>query len=184
MDKELSILFDTQFKFSVGQTLRHKGDKKEYGSNDMGLMVLCRSIHQEMNGDGFNFERTYHCRIIAFSGSGGTAQFKENELQTIEDWQLNAVHQDVERNLMRSDIERVEKDILAQFGLTKPDRFYLKEPDGSIDKSKEYRMNGFKANKDTGKYEISVRRCNTLQTGIESIYVADKGQLEIIGEKS
>jgi hypothetical protein len=174
---DLMEIFDRQFKFQVGQTLRHKGDKKEYGMNDMGVLVLTRVMSQEINDNQLIFERAYHCRLIAMSGSGQIVSFKEHELQTIEEWQKSAVTQEVERNLMRSDVNRLEDDILRQFDLSKSERFYL-VADG--DKSKEYRMNGFRANKDTGKYEISVRQVNTLSSNAESIYIADKSQIEKI----
>lgn len=173
-------IFDRQFKFQCGQTLRHKGDKKEYGSNDVGILVLARNLSQEINENSLIFERTYHCRMIAFSGSGQIINFREHELQTIEEWQLNSVSQEVERNLMRNDMNRLEDDILKQFDLSKHDRFYLKDSTGQVDKAKEFRMNGFKSNKETSKYEISVRQSNTLNIDIQSIYIADKSQIEKI----
>lgn len=177
---DLIEIFDRQFKFQVGQTLRHKGDKKEYGMNDMGVLVLARIMSQEINGNSLTFHRTYHCRMIAMSGSGQIVNFKEHELQTIEEWQKNSVTQEVERNMMRNDVQRLEDDILRQFDLSKHDRFYLKDSTGNPDKEKEYRMNGFKANQESGKYEISVRQVNTLQTDVQSIYIYDKSQLEKI----
>lgn len=177
---DLIEIFDKQFKFQCGQTLRHKGDKKEYGMNDMGVLVLARNMSQEINDNELIFERTYHCRLIALSGSGQVISFKEHELQTIEDWQKSAISQEVERNLMRSDVNQLEDDILKQFDLSKRDRFYIRDSNGNINKEKEYRMNGFRANKDTGKYEISVRQSNTLDSSVESIYVSNKSQIDKI----
>ena len=177
---DLVEIFDQQFKFQVGQTLRHKGDKKEYGANDVGVFVLALVMQQELHDNSLIFERSYHCRIIAFSGSGQIFNFKEHELQTIQEWQQSAVNQEVERNMLRSDCTQLEGDILNQFGLSKQDRFYLKNSDGEVDNTKEFRMNGFRSNKETGNYEISVRQCNTLNSGIESIHVSDKSIIEKI----
>jgi len=179
--ENLSSTFDQHFKFTLGQKLRHKGDHKDqFGSHDMGLLVLARSLHEEANSDDVVYEKTYHCRIIAFSGSGGVQQFKEHELQSVEDWRKDAINSEVERELMRKDIHRVENDILGQFGISKDDRFYVKSEDGTFDKTKEYRTTGFKSNKETGKYEISVRQINTLQSGMDSFYLSDKDQIEVI----
>lgn len=177
---DLMEIFDKQFKFQCGQTLRHKGDKKEYGMNDMGVLVLARTFTQEIIDNSLIFQRTYHCRMIAMSGSGQIINFKEYELQTVEEWQKSAVSSEVERNLLRSDVNQLEDDILKQFDLSKRERFYLKDASGNVDKEKEYRMNGFRANKETGKYEISVRHSNTLDSNVESIYVSDKTKIEKI----
>lgn len=177
---DLMEIFDRKFKFQCGQTLRHKGDKKEYGMNDMSVLVLARNMQQEIIGNSLVFENHYHCRMIAMSGSGQVVSFKEYELQTVEEWQKSSVSAEVERNLLRSDVNQMEDDILKQFDLSKRDRFYLKDSSGNVDKEKEYRMNGFRSNKDTGKYEISVRHSNTLNSDVESIYVSDKSQIEKI----
>lgn len=177
---DLMGIFDRQFKFQCGQTLRHKADKKEYGMNDMGVLVLARNLQQEILNNSLIFERTYYCRMIAMSGSGQVVSFKEYELQTIEEWQKSSVSAEVERNLLRSDVNQMEDDILKQFDISKRDRFYLKDSSGNVDKEKEYRMNGFRSNKDTGKYEISVRHSNTLDSDVQSIYISDKSQIEKI----
>jgi hypothetical protein len=173
----LKGVFDNHFKFAISSEVRHKGDKKEYGTHDMGLFIVGRFIEERLDdSEGTVYKKIYHCRMIRFSGSGDIAAFAETELQSVEDWRKDAVKEEVERNMMRDDILRLETDILKEFGIKKSDRFKIVD----MEETKEFRMNGFKTNKDTGKYEISVRQTNTLDTQQDNFYISDPKNIILI----
>lgn len=143
MSKELSAMFSETFKFSINEEVRHRGDTKAYTA-DMGLLVLQRVITQsEDDSENNTYERFYHCRMIRFSGSGDIARFSEKELMSIKEYEEKKMKDDFERDSMRQDAKRVEKEVMELFGVTKEDYLYLKDVSGQIDKSKKFRMTGF-----------------------------------------
>lgn len=141
--ENLTKAFADTFKFLINQEVRHRGDTKQYTA-DMGLLVLQRCIiESEDDNNNKTYERFYHCRMIRFSGSGDVARFSEKELISIKEYEEKKMKDDFEREQMRQDAKRVEKEVMELFGVTKDDYLYLKDENGNVDKSKRFRMSGF-----------------------------------------
>jgi|JI10StandDraft_1071094.scaffolds.fasta_scaffold21316_13 hypothetical protein len=141
-------LFNTQFKFSLNEEVRHKGDNKHGMSSDMGLLILRRILEENSDDDNnVHFTRNYICRMIRFSGSGDLAQFKESELLTVKEYNERAVKDEQEREYMRNDIYNVTKEIFDSFGVKRSTEIYLKNGE-IIDKENVYKVTGFKQDGD------------------------------------
>jgi len=140
---KVSELFDEQFKYQINQDLRHRGDKKGYAA-DMGLLVLHRLMYESTDDDGNKlYERAYICRLVKFSGSGETAQFREKELITTEEYERQSLQQEIDRNAMRNDARATQKEVYAAFGVSDGDFLRLKDSEGKIIEDKKYRVTGF-----------------------------------------
>ncbi len=139
---ELKNVFSENFKFEINEEVRHRGDTKSYTA-DMGLLILQRVlIESEDDSEKHTYERVYHCRMIRFSGSGDIARFSEKELMSIKEYEEKKIKDDFERNQMREDAKKVEKEVMELFDITKEDYVFLLK-DGEADKTKKFRLSGF-----------------------------------------
>ncbi len=175
------LLFDEMFKYKNNQELRHRGDSKSY-SADMGLLVLHRLIHESVDDDGKKqYERSYVCRLVKFSGSGEVAQFREKELITIQEYERNSLEREADRNRMRNEVRQTQREIYDAFGVKEEDYFRLKDTNGNIIDDKKYRVTGFSMSEGTAK--ITIRESLTSldkKVEAETKEITSKEQLEII----
>jgi hypothetical protein len=174
-------LFDSTFKYQVGQQLRHRGDTKDY-STDMGLLVLSRIMIESKDDDNsVTYRREYHCRVVRFSGSGDVMAFKEHELMTIEEYTTQNVKDEADRNRMRNEVKQVEKEVFEVFGVTPESKLFLKDASGNVDKSAVYRPTGFEFKEGTpGLHLTEVLTSLGKKVDHKRVTVHSKDQFEVI----
>jgi len=177
-------LFDQLFKFKTGQDVRHKGDSKSH-SADLGLLILHRLIYESVDDNGdHKYERYYVCRMIRFSGSGETAQFRETELLSIQEYEMEVLHREDDRNHMRAEMRSAQNEIHALFKVTSGTLLYLKNELGEVDKLKKYRVSGW--SKGDGRPTISVTEVlESLDQKVssESIKLDDPSKFELVNKE-
>lgn len=158
--ENLQTLFDSLFKFKVHDSIRHKGDNKDYTS-DMGLLVLHRELIEEVSdNDVHDYVRYYLCRVVKFSGSGDIMRFREKELMSTAEYNQKKIADEAERNAMRQEIDRIQTEVFKAFGVDRKQIIKLKaEPD------KEFWVTGFQTNAETGRYELHIRQVGGLESG-------------------
>jgi hypothetical protein len=181
---EISVLFDSKFKFQINQSLRHKGDSKEAFSSDMGLLVLERHVIETEDDDGNRlYERSYVCRSIQFSGSGQLIRFSEKELMTVEEHEVERERVKEQGQRMRNEVRQMQKETYAAFGITEETILYLKDVDGNVDETKKYRVSGFSSG--DGELSISLREMLMSldkKPQHEYIKVTSKDQFQIVNQ--
>lgn len=186
-NKEVAKLFADSFKFAINQDVRHKGDNKHGHSNDLGLLVLKRQIEETEDDNGnVYYKRQYVCRMIRFSGSGDLALFKEAELMSVSEYNERVIKEEEEREEMRNNAHFTNKAIFGFFGVHRDTHVYLKSPDGTVDKTEEYRVTGFSSTKEgdmsesIGKYVLILRcdrpRGETLMSSGKEARVSSKDE--------
>src|SRR5271163_1276646 len=149
-------IFNGQFKFKLNQEVRHKGDSKNGMSSDMGLLVIERTLQEDQDDDGnVHYNRNYICRMIRFSGSGDLGRFKESELLNMTEFNEKSLKQETEREEMRADMYALQKEIFTSFAVKRNTRIYLKNADGTVDKTNVYVVTGF-SRSDEGTF-LSIR---------------------------
>ena len=172
-------LFETQFKFKLGEPVRHKGDNKHGMSADMGLLILSRQLEECADDDGnSHYNRIYFCRLIKFSGSGSIASFKESELITVEEYNKQAVQEEERRDDMRNQMYSTKKAIFASFGVQRGTEVYLKI-DGIADKTKVYAVSGYSTGPEEGTL-LSLRMEAGEGKTVNEVRVKSKDEFEII----
>lgn len=171
-------LFNEQFKFKINQEVRHKGDNKNGGHSDMGLLVLKRLLEEECDDDGnSHFVRNYVCRMIRFSGSGDLARFKESELMTITDYNIRAIEDEREREEMRNQMYNTEKEVFDSFGVKRGTEVHLANGN-NVDKENIYKVSGFS----TDKYETLLHLRKVIGEGktVDMVKVKSKSEFQVI----
>ncbi|MDB5240914.1 MAG: hypothetical protein JWP57_1539 [Spirosoma sp.] len=149
-NQSIESVFDTLFKFSVGQELRHKGDSKDRIA-DMGLLVLKRVMFENQDDDGNRgFERAYHCRLVKYSGSGEIGQFSERELLTVDEYDQEVADREQKQTERREKMRVLQEDIYKAFGVTKHSRITLKS-----DPETQYRVSGWGTGKDGSRLHLT-----------------------------
>lgn len=143
-------LFDSQFKFQVNQSVKHRGDTKEKHVSDLGLLILNRVIIEELDDDGESrFNRMYQCRVLRFSGSGDVISFKESELMSEEEYVRMGVELDIQRQGIREEMNATRDRVFKHFGVARKSVVKLKGDDNT------WQVCGFHA--EGGKYSLSLR---------------------------
>lgn len=178
--KQQSIdLFNKQFKFSINQELRHKGDSKGSFQSDMGLLVLERHLIEECDDDGnVQFTRNYVCRMIRFSGSGDIARFKESELMSIYDFNKKVVQEEQEREDMRNEAYAVKQEVFKSFGVNRGTEVYLKNGD-VVDTASIYKVTGFSRSND--ETLLILRKEAGEGRTADEVRVKSKGDFQLFG---
>jgi hypothetical protein len=148
MEKEnLNQLFEQQFKFKLNESVKHRGDKTEGFSSDMGLLVLNRALVEEADDYGnINYSKQYACRMIRFSGSGQISFFNEKELYALDEYTEQSVKDKIRRDEIHHEMNESKNEVYKSFGVKMGTKVYLTK-DGAADKSKVYVVAGFRQDK-------------------------------------
>lgn len=128
-NKTAMQLFNEQFKFSLNQEVRHKGDSKIGlgNGNDMGLLVLVRELEESSDDDGnVHYSRYYICRMIRYSGSGDIAKFKESELMSIQEYTLKQIQDAQQHEDILNNTKMMTQEIFDSFGVRRFTKVTLK----------------------------------------------------------
>jgi len=143
--------FDSQFRYKIEQEVRHKADTKSEFSADMGLLVLHRYIVEEKERDGSSsFKYRYLCRMIKFSGSGGTGEFTEGELMSVDEYEQARIERQERHHNMRERMKELQKEIYDSFEVEKGAMYYLREEGRrEFNKTKKYKLVGWTKEKNS-----------------------------------
>jgi hypothetical protein len=173
----LKQIFDELFKYKNTESLRHRGDNKNSYSTDMGLLVLHRSIIEDVDDEGNQtFERVYHCRVVRFSGSGEIMSFKERELMSMAEYHEAQLNEEKSRNEMRQEMKRTEAEIFNAYGVNKECVVTLKNDEPGV----EYHVTGFRGGGEANTYELSLRSIGGLELDRKNIYIKSPDEIESV----
>lgn len=175
--EHLEQIFDELFKFKNNESVKHRGDKKSmHLSSDMGLLILQRHLIESVDDDGKKyFERQYLCRLVAFSGSGQIQLYKERELMSSSEFAAIEVKEQEERDEIHQKNKERTAEIFKAYGVQRGSIVKLKS-----DAENEYKVSGFKGGKDTGIYELGLRKLSGLKFDEDTVYIKSPDEIEVV----